>query len=108
MDTGGIGISIGSSKATHDLREAGTTQSQSFSTIGSTGGNVVIAAGNQAHIGGADLIASTATADKNSLDTGTLGFSDLHNEADFKTQHSGISISGAGSFGDQFKGNMPG
>ncbi|KJO37318.1 hypothetical protein, partial [Klebsiella aerogenes] len=51
---------------------------------------------------------STATADKNSLDTGTLGFSDLHNEADFKTQHSGISISGAGSFGDQFKGNMPG
>ncbi|HBV9988749.1 TPA: glycohydrolase toxin TNT-related protein, partial [Klebsiella aerogenes] len=108
MGTGGIGISIGSSKATHDLREAGTTQSQSFSTIGSTGGNVVIAAGNQAHIGGADLIASTATADKNSLDTGTLGFSDLHNEADFKTQHSGISISGAGSFGDQFKGNMPG
>ncbi|HDT6519898.1 TPA: glycohydrolase toxin TNT-related protein [Klebsiella aerogenes] len=69
---------------------------------------MVIAAGNQAHIGGADLIASTATADKNSLDTGTLGFSDLHNEADFKTQHSGISISGAGSFGDQFKGNMPG
>ncbi|VDR29206.1 Possible hemagglutinin (DUF638) [Raoultella terrigena] len=45
---------------------------------------------------------------KNSLDTGTLGFTDIHNEADFKTQHSGISISGAGSFGDQFKGNMPG
>ncbi len=57
MGTGGIGVTIGSSKTTHDLREAGTTQSQSFSTVGSTGGSVVIAAGNQAHIGGADLIA---------------------------------------------------
>ncbi|MRS92489.1 hypothetical protein GJV04_21010, partial [Enterobacteriaceae bacterium RIT714] len=54
-------------------------------------------------------IASTATADKNSLDTGTLGFSDLQNEADYKVSHAGISLSGGGSFvGDQFKGNMPG
>ncbi|MBV4414585.1 hemagglutinin repeat-containing protein, partial [Enterobacteriaceae bacterium YMB-R22] len=45
MGTGGIGITVGSSRTTHDLREAGTTQSQSFSTVGSTGGNVVIAAG---------------------------------------------------------------
>lgn len=70
-------------------------------------GGFDITAGNHTQLDGA-VIASTATADKNSLDTGTLGFSDLHNEADFKTQHSGISISGAGSFGDQFKGNMPG
>ncbi|HBI7902777.1 TPA: VENN motif pre-toxin domain-containing protein, partial [Escherichia coli] len=53
-------------------------------------------------------IASTATADKNSLDTGTLGFSDIHNEADYKVSHSGISLSGGGSFGDKFQGNMPG
>ncbi|HGE5421838.1 VENN motif pre-toxin domain-containing protein, partial [Escherichia coli] len=51
---------------------------------------------------------STATADKNSLDTGTLGFSDIHNEADYKVSHSGISLSGGGSFGDKFQGNMPG
>lgn len=70
-------------------------------------GGFDITADNHTQLDGA-VIASTATADKNSLDTGTLGFSDLHNEADFKTQHSGISISGAGSFGDQFKGNMPG
>lgn len=44
MGAGGIGFSIGSSKTTHDLHEAGTTQSQSFSTVGSKGGNVVIAA----------------------------------------------------------------
>ncbi|HHZ3358375.1 TPA: VENN motif pre-toxin domain-containing protein, partial [Escherichia coli] len=42
------------------------------------------------------------------LDTGTLGFSDLHNEADYKVSHSGISLSGGGSFGDKFQGNMPG
>lgn len=38
MGSGGIGFTIGSSKSTHDLREKGTTQSQSFSTVGSTGG----------------------------------------------------------------------
>ncbi|KHI05877.1 filamentous hemagglutinin, partial [Escherichia coli] len=36
------------------------------------------------------------------------GFSDLHNEADYKVSHSGISLSGGGSFGDKFQGNMPG
>ncbi|HAK1938895.1 TPA: DUF4258 domain-containing protein, partial [Salmonella enterica] len=70
-------------------------------------GGFGITVGNHTRLDGA-VIASTATADKNSLDTGTLGFSDIHNEADFKTRHSGISISGAGSFGDQFRGNMPG
>ncbi|ECT8453106.1 filamentous hemagglutinin N-terminal domain-containing protein [Salmonella enterica subsp. enterica serovar Thompson] len=70
-------------------------------------GGFDITVGNHTQLDGA-VIASTATADKNSLETGTLGFTDIHNEADFKTQHSGISISGAGSFGDQFKGNMPG
>ncbi len=70
-------------------------------------GGFDITVGNHTQLDGA-VIASTATADKNSLDTGTLGFTDIHNEADFKTEHSGISISGAGSFGDQFKGNMPG
>ena len=70
-------------------------------------GGFDITVGNHTQLDGA-VIASTATADKNSLDTGTLGFTDIHNEADFKTQHSGISLSGAGSFGDQFKGNMPG
>ncbi len=70
-------------------------------------GGFDITVGNHTQLDGA-VIASTATPDKNSLDTGTLGFSDLHNEADFKTSHSGISLSGGGSFGDNFQGNMPG
>ncbi|MCT4703218.1 hemagglutinin repeat-containing protein, partial [Enterobacteriaceae bacterium H20N1] len=71
-------------------------------------GGFDITVGNHTQLDGA-VIASTATADKNHLDTGTLGFTDIHNEADFKTEHSGVSLSGGGSFGgDQFKGNMPG
>ncbi|HFO4026814.1 TPA: contact-dependent inhibition effector tRNA nuclease [Escherichia coli] len=56
--TGGTGFTTGSSKTTHDRREAGTTQSQSASTIGSTAGNVSITAGKQAHISGSDVIAN--------------------------------------------------
>ncbi|EOA1933896.1 hemagglutinin repeat-containing protein, partial [Escherichia coli] len=70
-------------------------------------GGFDITVGRHTQLDGA-VIASTATADKNHLDTGTLGFSDLHNEADYKVSHSGISLSGGGSFGDKFQGNMPG
>ncbi|MGO3908936.1 hemagglutinin repeat-containing protein [Huaxiibacter chinensis] len=70
-------------------------------------GGFDITVGHHTQLDGA-VIASTATADKNSLDTGTLGFSDIHNEADFKTSHSGISLSGGGSFGEKSQGNMPG
>nr|WP_233475013.1 hemagglutinin repeat-containing protein [Enterobacter asburiae] len=70
-------------------------------------GGFDITVGHHTQLDGA-VIASTATPDKNSLDTGTLGFSDIHNEADFKTSHSGISLSGGGSFGDKFQGNLPG
>ncbi|HCD3071158.1 TPA: contact-dependent inhibition effector tRNA nuclease [Escherichia coli] len=70
-------------------------------------GGFDITVGRHTQLDGA-VIASTATPDKNHLDTGTLGFSDLHNEADYKVSHSGISLSGGGSFGDKFQGNMPG
>ncbi|MEF9685925.1 contact-dependent inhibition effector tRNA nuclease [Escherichia coli] len=70
-------------------------------------GGFDITVGRHTQLDGA-VIASTATPDKNHLDTGTLGFSDLHNKADYKVSHSGISLSGGGSFGDKFQGNMPG
>ena len=70
-------------------------------------GGFDITVGRHTQLDGA-VIASTATPDKIHLDTGTLGFSDLHNEADYKVSHSGISLSGGGSFGDKFQGNMPG
>jgi len=71
-------------------------------------GGFDLTVGRHTQLDGA-VIVSTTQADKNRLDTGTLGFSDIHNEADYRVSHSGISLSGGGSFGqDTFTGNMPG
>ncbi|EKN4117466.1 hemolysin, partial [Yersinia enterocolitica] len=47
-----------------------------------------------------------ATADKNTLDTGTLGFSNIGNKTDFKVEHQSVGISTGGNIGGQFVGNM--
>jgi len=52
------------------------------------------------------VIASTAEKGKNRLDTGTLGWSDIHNKADYDVSHQGAGISTGGSVGKQFVGNM--
>lgn len=63
-------------------------------------GGFDIQVGEHTQLNGA-VIASQATADKNRLETGTLGFSDLGNEADYKVSHAGISagMSNGGSMG---------
>jgi filamentous hemagglutinin len=58
MGSGGIGFTIGTNATRHQVNENGTTQSQSVSTVGSTGGNVSIIADSKAHISGADVIAA--------------------------------------------------
>ena len=100
MGTGGIGITIGSSKTTHDRREAGTTQSQSASTVGSTGGNVSITAGNQAHISGSDVIANrdiSITGDSVVIDPG-------HDKRTvnekFEQKSTGVTVALSGVVGD--------
>ncbi len=55
---GGIGVTFGSKSMKQQLNLDGTTQSQSASAVGSTGGNVNLIAGGNAHIGGSDVIAS--------------------------------------------------
>jgi filamentous hemagglutinin len=68
-------------------------------------GGFDITVGNHTQLNGA-VIASQADADKNRLDTGTLGYTDIHNEADYKTEHAGIGVSSGASMGGQFAGNM--
>jgi len=70
---------------------------------GSGGFDVTV--GNHTQLNGA-VIGSTADAGKNRLDTGTLGFSDIHNQADFQTEHQSAGFSTGGSIGSQFAGNM--
>nr|WP_270783846.1 hemagglutinin repeat-containing protein [Enterobacter cloacae] len=99
MGTGGIGFTIGSSKSTHDLREQGTTQSESFSTVGSTGGNVSIAAGKQAHIGGADIIAQkdiSLTGDSVVIEP---GHDKRTRDEKFKQKSSGLTVALSGAAG---------
>ncbi|MGT3221010.1 VENN motif pre-toxin domain-containing protein, partial [Yersinia enterocolitica] len=52
------------------------------------------------------VIASTADKSKNSLDTGTLGFSDIENKADFKAEHQGGSLSTGGPVGSDLLSNL--
>jgi len=54
------------------------------------------------------VIASTADKDKNTLDTGTLGWSDIHNQADFSAEHSGGSFSSGGPVGSDLLTNLAG
>ena len=54
---GGIGVTFGSASSKQELKQNATTESQSASTIGSTGGNVTLVAGRDAHIAGSDVIA---------------------------------------------------
>ncbi|MGC0809679.1 VENN motif pre-toxin domain-containing protein [Pantoea agglomerans] len=61
--------------------------------------------GEHTQLNGA-VIGSTATADKNRLDTGTLGFGDIENHADYRVEHQSAGISTGGSIGGQFAGNM--
>lgn len=64
-----------------------------------------VTTGQHTQLDGA-VIASTADKSKNRLDTGTLGFSDIHNQADFTAQHQGISVGTGGSVGSQLLTNM--
>ncbi|MBI0551736.1 hemagglutinin repeat-containing protein, partial [Pectobacterium parmentieri] len=68
-------------------------------------GGYDVQVGNHTQLDGA-VIGSTAEAAKNRLDTGTLGFSDIENRAEFKTSHSGVGISTGGPVGMQMLSNL--
>ncbi|MGC0917848.1 hemagglutinin repeat-containing protein [Pantoea agglomerans] len=100
MGTGGIGITVGSSKSVHDLRDKSTTQSQSASTVGSTGGNVSIVAGGQAYVSGSDLVAGrdlAITGDSVIIDPGHD--KRTHDEL-FEQKKSGLTLALSGVVGE--------
>lgn len=99
MGTGGIGFTIGSSKSTHDLREQGTTQSGSFSTVGSTGGDVSITAGKQAHIGGADIIAQNDIAVRGDSVVIEPGHDKRTRDEKYEQKSSGLTVALSGTAG---------
>ncbi|HEY3591590.1 MAG TPA: hemagglutinin repeat-containing protein, partial [Buttiauxella sp.] len=99
MGNGGIGFTIGTNKSRYEMNDDGTTQSQSFSTVGSTGGDVSITAGGLAHIGGADIIAGkdlSITGDSVLIEPGRD--QRTHDES-FEQKQSGLTIALSGAAG---------
>jgi hypothetical protein len=68
-------------------------------------GGFDITVGEHTQLNGA-VIGSTADSNLNKLDTGTLGFSDIHNSAEYEVEHQSVGISSGGNIGGQFVGNM--
>ncbi len=54
------------------------------------------------------VLDSRAETDNNYLDTGTLSWSDIHNQADFSAEHIGVSLSSGGPVGKDLLTNMAG
>ncbi|HDL7801254.1 TPA: hemagglutinin repeat-containing protein, partial [Yersinia enterocolitica] len=101
--TGSGSISASKSKIDSDYT---SVQEQTGFFAGKGGFDITV--GEHTQLNGA-VIGSTATADKNKLDTGSLGFSDLDNQASFKTSTSSMGLSSGGFTGSQdFISNMGG
>ncbi|PTU64817.1 filamentous hemagglutinin [Chromobacterium sp. Panama] len=97
---GSASISISRQKANSDFV---SVQEQTGLYAGQGGFDVKV--GRHTQLDGA-VIASTAKADKNTLDTGTLGFSNQHNQADFKVESQSFGISSGGNITDSLKGTL--
>ncbi|WP_337241827.1 hemagglutinin repeat-containing protein [Proteus faecis] len=64
-----------------------------------------ISVGKHTQLDGA-VISSTAEAKNNQLDTGTLGFSDIHNYAEYKVEHQSGGVSTSGGVEGNMLANM--
>ncbi|MGK0666328.1 hemagglutinin repeat-containing protein [Serratia marcescens] len=99
LGSGGIGFTIGKQSSKHEVDEKATTQSQSVSTVGSSQGSVNITAGNQLHIGGADLVAGkdlALTGDSVTIDP---GYDRRTRKETFEQKQSGLSVALSGTAG---------
>ena len=68
-------------------------------------GGFTVSVGDHTQLNGA-VLGSTADASRNSLDTGTLGFTDISNSAGYSVEHQSVGVSTGGSLGGQFAGNL--
>ncbi|OTA16719.1 hemagglutinin-related protein [Xenorhabdus beddingii] len=99
LSSGGIGFTVGTQSTRHEVDEAGTTQSQSVSTVGSSRGNVNITAGNQIRVGGADLVAGqdlTLTGDSVQIDP---GYDKRRRTETVEQKQSGLTLALSGAVG---------
>ncbi|OSN08202.1 filamentous hemagglutinin, partial [Lonsdalea iberica] len=99
MSGGGIGFTVGKQSTRHEIDEEGTLQNQSFSTVGSSLGNVSITAGDKLHIGGADLVAGkdlSLSGDSVEIDSGR---DEVNRNETFESKQSGFTLALSGTVG---------
>ncbi|MEF3099711.1 hemagglutinin repeat-containing protein [Raoultella terrigena] len=101
----GFGSASGSVNLSRDKMHSNYESVQEQTGIFAGKGGFDISVSGHTQLDGA-VISSTASADKNQLDTGTLGWSDIHNQADYQVEHQSVGISSGGNIGSQFAGNM--
>ncbi|MDD1149603.1 hemagglutinin repeat-containing protein, partial [Pseudomonas sp. TNT2022 ID357] len=99
--TGSASVSVSQSKIDSKYQ---SVQEQTGLFAGKGGYQVEV--GKHTQLDGS-VIASTAETDKNRLSTGTLGWSDLKNEAEYKSQMQSASVSSGNGGADGFTSNMP-
>lgn len=100
MGTGGIGITIGTASQKHDLKVKGTTQSQSVSTVGSTGGNVTVSAADGVKISGADLVAGQSLTVNGDSVVIAPGHDKRTVDERFEQKSTGITLALSGAVGE--------
>ena len=98
--TGGGSLSVSQNKIKSDFD---SVSEQTGLFAGKDGYQINV--GNHTQLDGS-VIGSTASADKNSLSTGTLGWSNISNKADFTSQSQSVTGGTGGSSGTPFTGNM--
>ncbi|UXO71024.1 hemagglutinin repeat-containing protein [Pantoea dispersa] len=89
---GGIGVTFGSASSKQELKQNGTTESQSASTIGSTAGNVTLVAGHDAHIAGSDVIAKQDISVVGGSVTIDPGNDTVSRRQSFEQKQSGLTL----------------
>ncbi|MHA7844766.1 hemagglutinin repeat-containing protein [Serratia sp. D1N4] len=101
----GFGSASGSVNLSRDKMHSTYDSVQEQTGVFAGKGGFDITVGEHTQLNGA-VIGSTATADRNKLDTGTLGFGNIENKAAYDVEHQSVGISSGGPIGGQFAGNM--
>ncbi|EQC3559369.1 hemagglutinin repeat-containing protein, partial [Proteus mirabilis] len=97
---GSLNISASRDKMHSEYR---SVQNQTGIFAGKEGFDITV--GKHTQLDGA-VIASEGNAEKNRLDTGTLGFKNIENKAEYRVEHQGGSLSTGGGVGDKLISNM--
>ncbi len=99
--SGGASFTFGSMTGGGSLSVSQDKIKSNFDSVQEQTGLYAGKGGFQVNVGGhtqlnGSVIASTADASKNTLSTGTLGWADIGNKADFTSQHQGVSATTSG------------